>query len=119
MKLCKELSEGKAIEARSTVQSAKIEKHGVKINQYCRPHGHYISLIVSYPAAIAKYFMDRPVEKHADGVNEIALTIDDSNIDDLFSEKHVQALRHMKRLATDMAETTEAVKRFRISHDDK
>ncbi|KAF9178796.1 hypothetical protein BGZ50_007463 [Haplosporangium sp. Z 11] len=114
VKLCKELSEAKAIDARSTVQPKKIKKHGVKISQFCRPYEHYISLVVSYPAEIASYFMDRPSMEHADNLTEIALTIDDSNID-LFSEKHVQALRRMKRLATDMAETSEAVRRCKMA----
>ncbi|KAF9079996.1 hypothetical protein BGX23_002850 [Mortierella sp. AD031] len=113
VKLCKELLETKVIDARRTVQPAKIRNHGVNIAQYCRSHGHYINLIVSYPAEISSYFMDKPaMKKHSNNLTEVALTIDDSNID-LFSEKHFQALRHKKRLATDMAETTEAVKRFR------
>ncbi|KAG0211657.1 hypothetical protein BGX33_004160 [Mortierella sp. NVP41] len=114
VKLCKELLETKVIDARRTVQPAKIRNHGVNIAQYCRSHGHYINLIVSYPAEISSYFMDKPaMKKHSNNLTEVALTIDDSNID-LFSEKHFQALRHKKRLATDMAETTEAVKRFRV-----
>ncbi|KAG0196795.1 hypothetical protein BGX33_001256, partial [Mortierella sp. NVP41] len=113
LKLCEKLSQGEVIKARGTVQPGKIKGHGVKLSQYCRPHGHYISLIVSYPVEIAGYFMDRPLKKHKDGLTEIALTIDDSNIDDLFSEKHVHALRRMKRLAAEMAETTKEVKRRR------
>ncbi|KAF9083847.1 hypothetical protein BGX29_002878, partial [Mortierella sp. GBA35] len=113
LKLCEKLSQAEVIKARGTVQPGKIKDHGVKLSQYCRPHGHYISLIVSYPVEIAGYFMDRPLKKHKDGLTEIALTIDDSNIDDLFSEKHVHALRRMKRLAVEMAETTKEVKRRR------
>ncbi|KAF9178089.1 hypothetical protein BGZ51_009272 [Haplosporangium sp. Z 767] len=47
VKFCKELSEVKAIDARGTVQPIKIKKLGVKLSQLCRPHGHYISLVVS------------------------------------------------------------------------
>ncbi|KAF9096921.1 hypothetical protein BGX29_008356 [Mortierella sp. GBA35] len=112
VKPCKELSETKAIDARSTVQPTEIKNRGVNISQYCRLHGHYISLIVSYPAEIASDFIDKPAMKHADDLTNIALTIDDSNIN-LFSEKHVQALRRMKRAATNMVERTEAVKRLR------
>ncbi|KAF9083053.1 hypothetical protein BGX23_011823 [Mortierella sp. AD031] len=112
VKPCKELSETKAIDARSTVQPTEIKNRGVNISQYCRLHGHYISLIVTYPAEIASDFIDKPAMKHADDLTDIALTIDDSNIN-LFSEKHVQALRRMKRAATNMVERTEAVKRLR------
>ncbi|KAK5809582.1 hypothetical protein F5H01DRAFT_381910 [Linnemannia elongata] len=111
LKLCEKLSQDEVIKARGTVQPGKVKGHGVKLSQYCRPHGHYISLVVSYPFEIAKYFIDRPLKKHKDGITEIALTIDDSNIDDLFSEKHVHALRRMRRLASEMAETTKEVKR--------
>ncbi|KAF9148529.1 hypothetical protein DFQ26_002323, partial [Actinomortierella ambigua] len=49
--------------------------------------------------------------KHNEGLTEIALTIDDSNIKDLFEKNHVDALKNMKRLAAEMAETTRDVKR--------
>ncbi|KFH66559.1 hypothetical protein MVEG_07084 [Podila verticillata NRRL 6337] len=103
---------GNAIKARGTVRPKKIKDHGVRLSQYCRPHGHYISLVVSYPAEIAGYFMNRRRIKHPDGVTEIALTIDDSNID-LFSEKHVQALKDVTRLAAEMTAATKEVKRRR------
>ncbi|OAQ26806.1 hypothetical protein K457DRAFT_21802 [Linnemannia elongata AG-77] len=41
---------------------------------------------IDEPVEVAEYSMDRPFKKHKDGITEIALTIDDSNIDDLFSE---------------------------------
>ncbi|KAK3836304.1 MAG: hypothetical protein J3R72DRAFT_477166 [Linnemannia gamsii] len=113
LKLCVKLSNTEVKEARGTVQPRKIMRHGVKLSEYCRPHGHYISLVVSYPVEIAEYFMDRPLNKHNDDLTEIALTVDNSNIKDLFSEKHVHALKRMKRLAADMAETTREVKRRR------
>ncbi|KAF9215342.1 hypothetical protein BGZ59_001662 [Podila verticillata] len=50
--------------------------------------------------------------KHPDGITEIALTIDNSNID-LFSEKHVQALKDVTRLAAEMTAATKEVKRRR------
>ncbi|KAG0099398.1 hypothetical protein BGZ93_007894, partial [Podila epicladia] len=106
LKFCKRLSQVEVTNARGMVQPNKIKGHGAKLSQYCQPHGYYISLIVSYPVEIASYFMDRPLKKHKDGLTEIALTIDDSNIDDLFSEKHVHGLKRMKRLAAEMAETT-------------
>ncbi|KAF9111095.1 hypothetical protein BGW39_004476, partial [Mortierella sp. 14UC] len=53
LKLCEKLSQAEVIKARGTVQPGKIKGHGVKLSQYCRPHGHYISLIVSYPVEIA------------------------------------------------------------------
>ncbi|KAH7043039.1 hypothetical protein BKA57DRAFT_508403 [Linnemannia elongata] len=113
LKLREELSETEGFKTRGTVRPGKVKGHGVKLSQYCRPHGHYISLVVSFPVEIAEYSMDRPFKKHKDGITEIALTIDDSNIDDLFSEKHVHALRRMRRLASEMAETTKEVKRRR------
>ncbi|KAF9080537.1 hypothetical protein BGX23_001996, partial [Mortierella sp. AD031] len=54
-------------------QHGPTKNHGVNISEYCRPHGHYISLIVSYPAEIASYFMDKPAMKHADDFTEIDL----------------------------------------------
>ncbi|KAF8944614.1 hypothetical protein BGZ47_003984, partial [Haplosporangium gracile] len=113
LKLCEKLSQAKVSKARGTVQPGKIKGYEVKLSQYCRPHGHYISLIVSYPVEIAGYFLERSLKKPKDGLIEIALTIDDSNIDELFSERHVHTLRHMKRLAAEMAETTKEVKRRR------
>ncbi|KAG0314716.1 hypothetical protein BGZ99_007884 [Dissophora globulifera] len=113
LKHCEKLSQSEMIKARGTVQPEKIKDHGVELSQYCRPHGHYISLVVSYPVEIAGYVMDKPLEKHKDGVTEIALTIDDSNSDVLFSEKHVHALNRMKQLAAEMAETTKEVERRR------
>src|SRR5690554_5282618 len=109
-----ELTESKAIDARSTVQPRKIMKHGVNLSQYCQPHGHYISLVVCYPAEISKYFLHMsPMQKHGDGLTEIALTIDDNNIQ-LFSERHVKELNHMKRLGIEMAEASEAAKRVKL-----
>ncbi|KAK3836312.1 MAG: hypothetical protein J3R72DRAFT_423921 [Linnemannia gamsii] len=115
LRLCEKLSGADVISARGTVQPRKITDHGVKLSEYCRPHGHYISLVVSYLVEIAEYFMDRPLDKHNDGLTEIALTVDNSNIKDLFSEKHVDALERMKRLAAEMAETTKEVKQRRIA----
>ncbi|KAG0364173.1 hypothetical protein BGX24_004745, partial [Mortierella sp. AD032] len=113
LRLCEKLSGADVIRARGTVQPRKITDHGVKLSEYCRPHGHYISLVVSYPTEIAAYFMDRPLVMHNDGLTEIALTVDNSNSKGLFTEKHFHALKHMKRLAADMAETTREVKRRR------
>ncbi|KAG0290229.1 hypothetical protein BGZ97_006232 [Linnemannia gamsii] len=113
LKLCEKLSQYEVIKARSTVQPGKVKGHGVELSQFCQPHGHYISLIVNYPAEIADYFMDKPLKEHKDGLTEIALTIDNSSIDDLLSEKHVRALRRMKLLAAEMADTTKKVKRRR------
>ncbi|KAF9271456.1 hypothetical protein BGZ88_006111 [Linnemannia elongata] len=113
LKFCEELSETEGFKTRGTVRPGKVKGHRVKLGQYCRPHGHYISLVVSFPVEIAEYSMDKPFKKHKDGITEIALTIDDSNIDDLFSEKHVHALRRMRRLASEMAETIKEVKRRR------
>ncbi|KAF9155759.1 hypothetical protein BG015_008689 [Linnemannia schmuckeri] len=58
VKLYKELSESKAVDAHSTVQPTKFRNHRVDMSQYCQPDGHYISLIVSYPAGIARYLMN-------------------------------------------------------------
>ncbi|KAG0275812.1 hypothetical protein BGZ95_008341 [Linnemannia exigua] len=113
LKFCEKLSQADVIKARGTVQPRKIKNHGVKLSQYCMHHGHYISLIVSFPVEIASYFLDRPLKKHNEGLTEIALTIDDSNIDNLFSEKHVHLIKRTKRLATELAETTKEVKRRR------
>ncbi|KAG0220948.1 hypothetical protein BGW41_007392, partial [Actinomortierella wolfii] len=113
VKLCEKLSQNEVIKAHGTLQPKTIKGHGVELSQFCRPHGYYISLIVSYPFEIADYFIDRPLEKHKDGLTEIALAIDDNNIDDLFTEKHVHALKRMKRLAADMARATKEVKRRR------
>ncbi|KAG0365120.1 hypothetical protein BGX24_004260, partial [Mortierella sp. AD032] len=106
LKLCVKLSNTEVKVARGTVQPRKIMRHGVELSEYCRPYGHYISLVVSYPVEIAENFMDRTLMKHNADLTEIALTIDNSNIKDLFLEKHVQALKRMERLAADMAETT-------------
>ncbi|KAF9308972.1 hypothetical protein BG003_010362 [Podila horticola] len=65
------------------------------------------------PAEISGYLMDWPRMKHPDGVMEIALKIDDRNIDFL-SEKLVQALKDVKRLALEMAEAIKEVKQRRI-----
>ncbi|KAG0294132.1 hypothetical protein BGZ96_001754 [Linnemannia gamsii] len=115
LKLCAKLSQPEVVKARGTVRPGNIKGHGVDLSQYCRPHGHYISLIVSYPVELAEYFMDKPLEVHKDGLTEIVLTIDDSNIDDLLSEEHVPELKLMKRLAVEMAETTKEVKRRRAN----
>ncbi|KAG9064679.1 hypothetical protein KI688_002937 [Linnemannia hyalina] len=112
VKLCQKLYRNDVIAAQSTVQPTKIRKHGVKLSQFCKPKGHYISLIVSYPAEIAEYFLKRSLNKHYDGLTEIALTIDDSNFN-LFSADHVQAIKNMKRLAVEMADTVKEVKRRR------
>ncbi|KAG9067626.1 hypothetical protein KI688_012411 [Linnemannia hyalina] len=103
-KLCKKLYEGDVIDARGTVQTKKIRCQGVKLSQLCLPHGHYISLVVSYPAEIASYFMNISLKKHSGGLIEITLTIDDS-IFDLFSADDVQALKDMKRLAAETTDT--------------
>ncbi|KAG0316964.1 hypothetical protein BG000_004670 [Podila horticola] len=89
VKLHKELSEAQAIKAHSTVQPRR-------------------SRITEPASASIVDHMDTtsgssPRMKHPDGVTEIALTIDDRNID-LLSEKHVQALKDVKRLAEKMAE---------------
>ncbi|KAF9970145.1 hypothetical protein BGZ73_007255 [Actinomortierella ambigua] len=98
LKLCEKLSQADVVKARGTVQPRTMKCHGVKLSQFCRHHGYYTSLIVSYPVEIADYFIDRPLVKHKDGLTEIALTIDDNNIDDPFTEKYVHALKRMKRL---------------------
>ncbi|KAG0246010.1 hypothetical protein BG011_002589, partial [Mortierella polycephala] len=101
----------KAIDARSAVQPRKIMNHGVNRSQHCQPHGHYISLVVCYPAETSKYFLHKsPMQKHGDGLTEIALTIDDNKIQ-LFSEQHVKELKHMKRLGIELEKANEAVKR--------
>ncbi|KAG0269439.1 hypothetical protein DFQ27_003564 [Actinomortierella ambigua] len=113
VKLCLKLSRKEAVEAHDTVQPKKVKGHLVEISNFCRPHGHYISLIISYPAGIANFFVDKALEKHEDGVTEIALTIDDNNIDDLFSDKQVPALQLMKRLGAAMTRTAGELKRRR------
>ncbi|KAF8923441.1 hypothetical protein BGZ58_002952, partial [Dissophora ornata] len=102
-----------AIHARGTVQPEKVMNHGVNISQYCQPHGHYISLVVCYPAEIGKCFLDRPpMQMHGDDLTEITLTIDDNNIQ-FFSEQHVKELNHMKRLGIELEEDNEA-KRMKL-----
>lgn len=76
----------------------------VNISRSCLPHKHYIGLIRSYPADIASYFTDKSSKKHANNFTEATLAIDGSNID-FFSKKHVQVLRHMKRMAKNMTVT--------------
>ncbi|KAG9319094.1 hypothetical protein KVV02_006539 [Mortierella alpina] len=117
LKLCAKLSESDVKKARGTVQPSKIESHGVKLSKYCQPHGHFISLIVSYPVELADYFIDTPLKSHKEGLKEITLTIDDSNIDDLFSEKHVRVIKSTKRLAVEMAATAKEVKLRRVAFD--
>ncbi|KAG0375563.1 hypothetical protein BGX24_008934 [Mortierella sp. AD032] len=73
--------------------------------------------IVSYSAEVS-YFMDKyALKMHADEIAKSALVFDDNNIE-LFSENHVLALRHMKRVTADMAETTESLKQLRIPNFD-
>ncbi|KAF9953400.1 hypothetical protein BGZ70_000255 [Mortierella alpina] len=112
LKLCAKISAYEVAQARSTVQPLKIKRHVVNLSEYCK-HGHFISLIVSYPVELADYFLDTPLTTHKEGLTEITLTIDDSNIDDLFSEKYVNVIKGTKRLAADMAATSREVKRRR------
>ncbi|GJJ79085.1 hypothetical protein EMPS_11444 [Entomortierella parvispora] len=96
-------------DACSTVQPEKIKgRHNVDIRQFCGEHGHYISITVAFPATISQFFKDKPVlEYHPDfGVTQIALVIDHSNIC-LFDEKHVSAVRYMKRCADEMSKDEE------------
>jgi hypothetical protein len=113
LQLCEKISQDDPKKTRGTVQPRKIKSHKVEFSQLCQPHGHYINLAVSYPVSIANYVMDRSLEKHMDGLTEIALTIDDHNIDDVFSEKHAQAREVMKQLADKMVRTAETAKRHR------
>ncbi|KAF9965237.1 hypothetical protein BGZ70_005179 [Mortierella alpina] len=111
LKLCVKLSASEVAQAHSTVQPSKIKRHGVNnLSDYCK-HGHFISLIVCYPVEVADYFLDRPLTIHKDGPTEITLTIDDSNIGDLFTERHVKTLENTKRRAAEMAATSKEVKR--------
>ncbi|KAF9945903.1 hypothetical protein BGZ72_000878 [Mortierella alpina] len=112
-KLCMKLSTTDVSKARSTVRPEKIARHEDKLREYCQPDGHFISLAVSYPTELAEYFMDTPLKKHNEGITEIVLTIDDKNIGDLFTEKHVRVLQQTKREAAAVAETAKEVKRRR------
>lgn len=115
VKLCQKLDITDAIKARSTVQPTKIKGHGVEIGQFCQPNGHYISLVVSYPANFCHFFKDRPVmQPHPGGSTEIALTIDDSNID-LFTAEHVKALKFMKRQAGEMEKGADNVRNMEVA----
>ncbi|KAF9946255.1 hypothetical protein BGZ70_003311, partial [Mortierella alpina] len=113
LKLCAKLSAYEVAQARSTVQPSTIKRHGVNLSEYCK-HGHFINLIVSYPVEHADYFLDTPLTSHRKDLTEITLTIDDSNIDDLFTEIHVNVIKSTKRLAAEMAATSKEVKRRRI-----
>jgi hypothetical protein len=113
-KLCKSLGRSDAEKARGTVQPTKIEKHGIDISEYCKPHNHYISLIVSYPAEVTKYFKDNPITmKHEKDINEIALTIDENNIHKVFAKEYVAVLDQVRRFADEMAKGIKRVKRAR------
>jgi len=115
LKLCAELCRSDAEKARETVQPTKINNHGIDISQYCTPDKHYISLIVSYPAEVTKYFKSEPLTmKHDKDVMEIALTIDDKNIRKLFAKEYVTVLEQVKRLGDDMTAGLERAKRARI-----
>ncbi|KAI7829701.1 hypothetical protein BC939DRAFT_440273 [Gamsiella multidivaricata] len=97
-----------AEKARETVQPTKSNGHGIDTKQYCKPHKHFISLIVSYPAEIAEYFQSEPMKmKHCEDVTEIALAIDNSNIHDLFSMEYITVLDRVKRLIDEMDEGLE------------
>ncbi|KAF9187246.1 hypothetical protein BGZ50_002042 [Haplosporangium sp. Z 11] len=68
----------------------------------------------SRPVEIAKYFEDDLMKmKHGEGVTEIVLTIDNHNIHGLFPKEYMTALDRVKRLACEMNEELEHVKKAR------
>ncbi|KAG0353180.1 hypothetical protein BGZ54_002366 [Gamsiella multidivaricata] len=114
IKLRTRLNRPDAEKARATVQPAKIHGHGIDIGHYCKPHKHYISLIVSYPAEVAKHFKNEPLTmKHRKDITEIALTNDNKNIHSLFAAEYVTALKHVRRLGSEMTARMERAKQAR------
>jgi hypothetical protein len=70
---------------------------------------------MSYPAGVTKYFLNEPLTmKHGENVVEIALTIDDKNIHNLFAKEYATVLDQAKRLGDDMAAGLERAKRARL-----
>ncbi|KAG0367157.1 hypothetical protein BGZ54_004332 [Gamsiella multidivaricata] len=115
LKLRAELGRSDAEKARETVQPTKINNHGIDLGKYCKPHKHYISPIVSYPAEVAKYFKNEPlIMKHGEDDFEIPLTIDNNNIRQLFAKEYVAVLNQVKRLGGEMTANLNRVKRARI-----
>ena len=115
LKLRNKLDSSDAEKARKTVQPAKINNHGIDIKEYSKPHQHYISLIISYPAEIAKFFKNDPLTvEHTEGITEIALTIDDKNIRKLFAAEYVDVLDRVKRDAGELTAGLERAKRARL-----
>ncbi|KAG0254560.1 hypothetical protein BG011_005663 [Mortierella polycephala] len=91
--------------AHRAVQLAEINNHGIDIDvsQYCKPHMHFISLTVSYPAEFTRHFQFEPQKmEHCEGITEIALTIDDSNIHALFPTQYITALNRLKQIAAEI-----------------
>ncbi|KAG0247209.1 hypothetical protein BG011_001856, partial [Mortierella polycephala] len=114
LKLRTKLERSDAEKARTTVQPTKINNHGVDVSQYCKSHKHYISLIVSYPAEVAKYFKNEPLMmNHGKDIIEIALTIDDKNIHQLFAKEYVTVLNRVKRLGCEMSAGLDRAKRVK------
>ncbi|KAF9178344.1 hypothetical protein BGZ50_007812 [Haplosporangium sp. Z 11] len=115
LKLCTELWRSSTEKTRGTVQPTKINNHGIDVSQYCKPHKHYISLIVSYPTEVIKYFKNESLAINYDeDIIEMILTIDDENIRKLFAEEYVTVLEQFKRLRDEMSEGLERAKRARI-----
>lgn len=105
LKLRTVLRRSDAENARATVQPKSISNHKVDLTRYCSPHNQYISLLVSYPAEITKFFQRESLSmQHEEGVTEIALTVDNKNIRSLFSKEYVDMLDCVKRLGMDVDE---------------
>ncbi|KAK3828464.1 MAG: hypothetical protein J3Q66DRAFT_434995 [Benniella sp.] len=103
LKLRNELGRSDAENARATVQPKSISNHKVSLSRYCAPHNQYISLIVSYPAEITKFFQREPLSmQHEEGITENALTVDNKNIRGLFSKEYVDMLDCVKRFGSEM-----------------
>ncbi|KAF9910034.1 hypothetical protein EC991_007365 [Linnemannia zychae] len=128
VKLCKELSEVKVIDACfCAVETTEVQSNGFNMRQYCRPvGGYYIQIVVGCPSYIGRkrnimddkrigvaHSFDDDADDDDDYAREIDQSVDESNTGD-FSGMYAERPGYLKRSEAEMTDDPTDVKRARV-----